>query len=334
MSRRIESLVSVIMLMLLWTGLPALADTASVAPNRGETHFRFVVLADCRGKDQGVNSPVMRQILGEIKKLQPQPSFAVIPGDLVTGNPNPKLLKQQMLHFRQTITGFYPLAFYYLGIGNHETTHETKGEKFFEELFVEQGATFLCGYHKSVYFIDRGSARLFMLNSDHPGEMHTISAGQLKWVKAHVDPAKKHNIFFVHEPSYPTSYNIGNSLDFNPYLRNMFWNLVDSLPGAILFCGHEHFYSRRHIDRTYSETVEGREFRYKRSVYQVTVGGFGAPLSSGYDTKDGVDVLPIGEYHFAVVDVSEDAIKVKVQNIEGKVLDDFTVSQETDRPAP
>jgi hypothetical protein len=41
----------------------------------------------------------------------------------------------------------------------------------------------------------------------------------------------------------------------------------------------------------------------------------------------GVDVPPIGEYHFAIVDVRGDSVTVMAQNLHGKVLDHFSIVQ-------
>lgn len=287
--------------------------------------FRFVVLADSRGNDTGINTSVIKQILARIKGLQPQPDFAVIPGDLVVGHKKTHVLRTQLHYFKRTITQFYPIQFYHVGIGNHEVQQNPEGEVVFMEVFPERKMNYFPHYHKTVYFFDHGPARFFMLNTDHPGEEHTIAQKQLDWVRKNINPQNKFNVFFMHQPSYPTGYNIGNSLDIDSYLRNIFWDFVDSLNGAIVFNGHEHFYSRRHIDRDYNEIVDGKEFTYEKKVYQVTIGGFGGPLTSNFESKAGVDVPPIGQYHFAVVDVDENTLTVSVYDLEGKILDSFSL---------
>ena len=42
-----------------------------------------------------------------------------------------------------------------------------------------------------------------------------------------------------------------------------------------------------------------------------------------YKSKKGVDVPPIPEYHFAVVDITGSNIKVTVINSDGKIIDSF-----------
>ncbi|MGE5631920.1 MAG: metallophosphoesterase family protein, partial [Caulobacteraceae bacterium] len=178
-------------------------------------------------------------------------------------------------------------------------------------------------YHKTVYYFDKNNIRFFMLNSNHPGETHMISDKQLNWVKANLDPAKKHNFYFFHEPAYPTGPHVGNSLDVKKRQRDKLWEIIDRSQNPMVFCGHEHFYTRRHINSDFNKTVNGHTFKFNKLVYQVTTGSFGAPLYKGYTERKDIDVLPISEYHFAIVDVNKDKVKVIVYNLEGKVIDRF-----------
>jgi hypothetical protein len=287
--------------------------------------FRIVVLADSRGGDHGINSVIVRKTLAKVKELDPQPLFAFIPGDLVNGSKNIDNLRDQFQFFKKTIAGFYPIEFYHVGLGNHEVMHNKGGEKLFAQTFIELKENFLCGYNNTVYFFDYGNTRFFMLNNDHPGEEHIIADRQMNWIRKNLNPVQAHYVFFMHEPSYPVGYNLGNSMDVDAFLRSRFWDMVDSLNSAIVFNGHEHFYSRRHIDRDYNETINGRKFEYEKEVFQVTVGGFGGPLAPNFIDKPGVDVPPIGEYHFAVVDINGHGIEVTVFNLDGKQLDHFIV---------
>ena len=51
--------------------------------NVTDSSLHFVVMADCRGTAEGaINTETVRKTLAEIKKLSPQPSFALMPGDL------------------------------------------------------------------------------------------------------------------------------------------------------------------------------------------------------------------------------------------------------------
>lgn len=283
----------------------------------------FVVMADCRGVNEGINSEAILKTLEGIKKITPQPSFAIMPGDLVEGANSYSNEKAQLQHFKDTITKYYPIGFFYPGFGNHEATARESGAQAFDEVFSELNANFLDGFHKTVYFFDKGNARFFMLNSNHYGEEHIISDTQLDWAKANKDLGKKYNLYFFHEPAYPTGAHVGSSLDVNKQQRDRLWEVVDHSENPMVFCGHEHNYTRRHINSDFNETINGQTFKFDKIVYQVTTGTFGAPLYTDYIEKKNVDVPPIPEYHFAIVDLDINKIQVNVYNLDGKVIDHF-----------
>ncbi len=285
--------------------------------------FRFVVMADSRGSDKGINTKAISKTFESIKKIDPQPQFAVMPGDLVGGAESYSEIKAQLLNFKNTVTKYYPIDFFYPGFGNHEASAGTDGELAFEEVFSEIKANFLEGYHNTVYYFDKNDTRFYMLNSNHPGEGHIISDAQLNWIKANTDTNKKHNLYFFHEPAFPSGSHVGSSLDANQLQRDKFWEIIDQSVNPIAFCGHEHNYTRRHINSDFNETINGRAFKFSKLVYQVTTGTFGAPVYKDYTDKKNVDVPPIPEYHFTVIDISNNKIQITVYNLDGKVLDQF-----------
>jgi hypothetical protein len=287
--------------------------------------LRFIVLADSRGSDNGVNSVIVKKILQEIKQLSPQPEFAIMPGDLTDGSNNYSGSIAQLSYFKKIITQFYSVKFFYPGIGNHEMKAGENGEKAFSDTFSEFGANFLDGYNKTSYYFDAGDTRLFMLNSDHPGEMHRIMGKQLDWLKSNIDPSKKHNIFLLHEPPYPTGAEAGNSLDKYPASRDAFWKVVDSSNGPIVFCGHEHNYSRRLVDKSFNEKVGGTDFEFSKQVFQIITGGFGAPLYTQYINKKSMTIPPMPEYHFIIMDINDGGVKIQAVNIDGKIIDSFLI---------
>jgi hypothetical protein len=308
--------------------VPAPSNQSIPSPNTNKAqekdpHLRFVVMADCRGSDRGINTKAVSKTFESIKKIDPQPQFAVMPGDLVGGAESYSEISAQLLHFKNTVTKYYPIDFFYPGFGNHEATGGTEGELAFKEIFSEIKANFLKGYNNTVYYFDKNDTRFYMLNSNHPGESHIISDAQLNWVKANTDTNKKHNLYFFHEPAYPTGAHVGGSLDANQLQRDKLWEIIDQSINPMAFCGHEHNYSRRHINSDFNETVNGRAFKFNKLVYQVITGTFGAPVYKDYTEKKNVDVPPIPEYNFAVVDISNDKIKVTVYNLDGKVIDQF-----------
>ncbi|MGE5628261.1 MAG: metallophosphoesterase [Solirubrobacterales bacterium] len=302
-----------------WNGQPQMAEIPS------QTTLRFVVMADSRGQIEGtINMEAVKKTLAELKKLSPQPSFAIIPGDLAYCKNTYNDTKAELLSFKKLITEYYPIDFYYPGFGNHEAAAGALGEKAFGEVFSEFNANFLNGYNRTVYYFDKNDLRFYMLNTNNPGEDHTISDIQLNWEKNNTNYTKIHNFYFFHEPAYPTGSHVGSSLDANKLQRDKLWKVIDASINPMVFCGHEHIYTRRHINSDFNETIEGEVFNYNKTIYQVTTGTFGAPIASQIyaDTKD-VDVTPEYEYHYTVVDVMGSHVQVTVFNLDGGIIDQF-----------
>lgn len=279
-------------------------------------------MADSRGSDTGVNSKAVIKTLEAIKSISPQPSFAVMPGDLVGGSASYSEIKAQLQYFRNLVTTYYPVQFFYPGFGNHEASAGIKGEEAFEEVFPEINAVFLNGT-KTVYYFDKNNCRFYMLNSNNPGEEHIISDAQLDWIKSNIDIHKKNNFYFFHEPAFPTGAHVGSSLDANKLQRDKLWSIIDGSIRPMVFCGHEHYYTRRHIDASFNENINGHVFNFNKKIYQITTGTFGAPIYKSYHDTKNVDIAPIPEYHFAIVDITNEKVIVTVYNLDRKVIDNF-----------
>jgi hypothetical protein len=321
MYKKVLLIVTIISIILLSCACGFWSTTA----NNEQENFRFVVAGDSRGGTNGVDVDVVNKIMESVKKLSPQPKFMLILGDLVNSTASNDDMKKQIEYFKTVITEYYPIDFFYPGMGNHEMANNVEGHIAFSEVFTEFKANFLKDYMRTVYYFDYGETRFFMLDSNYWEEQHIISDAQLEWLKSNLlaEPGAR-NMFFVHEPPYPTGSHVGSSLDVNPFQRDKLWQIVDSARSPMLFCAHEHTYSRRHINSDFNETISDMSFNFTKIVYQVTTGGFGPPTNNTYlDTKD-VDVPPLAEYNYAVVDIDKNGIRVRAYTPEGDLIDDFS----------
>jgi Icc protein len=285
------------------------------------TH-RFVFIADTRGDYNGVNKPALAKILQLIKGLSPQPEYIITAGDLVGGADSDSAFLSQLQSFKSIFTAYYPINKILPGFGNHEDIGETNNshDKIFQNFFNGFPETSsLSTYDNTAYYLDVGNVRLIMLNSDYQGQLHEIAGGQLDWFKNCMKTGNKMIKFaFVHEPPYPTGANIGYSLDVHPAQRDSFWQVIDNNNVMTLFCGHEHNYSRRIIDKSFSSL-------FTRPVNQVIAGTAGAPLYPQYTSKKGVVVPPNPVYHFAIIDVGQSTTTITAISIDSKVIDQFTL---------
>lgn len=280
------------------------------------SNFRFVVIGDSQGYTHGVNQKVLRELLAQVSSLSPQPSFLLFTGDLIEGDGE---IIEELYYWRQIVTDYYPISMIYPAIGNHNPN-----EKNFAKVFAHLPNNGPAGYHRTVYRFNYGNSRFFCLNSNRDQK---IDSNQRAWLKKHLqhapDQGIEHSFVFFHKPAYPVGRHLGSSLDYHPYFRNIFWKIIDHYQVDLVFNGHEHNYCRRRIDSAMNTTLEGEEFIYENSVYQLICGGGGAELGAETYCMDNVEVGPVMSYHYVVVDVSADLVNVNVYDPDNNLLDAF-----------
>lgn len=299
--------------------------------------FRFAVMADTRkSKEEPVNAEDFQKVLASMKKIHPQPKFIFFPGDLVHGFDTTYAgMTHQFTVWKNTVIPYYPISIFYPGIGNHETADgkpHSQAERAFADVFPEFKVTEeLPGYNRTVYYLDYDNSRFFMLNSNHIGVNHQIDSTQRIWLSRNLNQ-KPHDFIFMHEPAYPISSHIGSSLDAYTTERDAFWKIIDQANVTLVFVGHEHYYARRHINNMFNP-------EYKNNIYQVTTGSAGASLYTAlalnllnkldankqFLRTTNIDVDPISEYQFAIVDVVGKRVTTTVYNVKGKIIDRFVV---------
>lgn len=283
---------------------------------------RFVVMSDSQGLDNGVNTPVVKKALENIKKLELQPGFFVMPGDIVNGASTYDETKKQLEYLKTILTSYYPAEDFYRGIGNHEMEAGVAGERASEEVFKENNVTYMNAYNNSIYYFDKNGSRFWMLNTEHTGFYGTIPDDIIAWIRQNNNPNSKFNFFFYHSPAFPTG---ATGFFGNFYQRDKLWQAIEETNTPIVFNGHEHYYTRRHINSDYNETINGTTFNFTKNVYQVTAGGMPDHLYTDYSEKKDVDVAPISVNHYVVVDVYSDRFEVTAYNMDAAVIDKFEV---------
>ncbi|HEY3375378.1 MAG TPA: metallophosphoesterase [Candidatus Aquicultor sp.] len=275
--------------------------------------YRFVVMADSRGSNNGVNDAVLKRVMKQVKMLSPQPKAIFFVGDMVGGGP---LVSQQLQHWKDIMDNYYPLSMIYPAIGNHEGF-----ESAFSKAFAYLPDNDVKGFGRTAYRVSRGNIEFIVLNSE---ENHSIDGAQRTWLTKQLQDNKARLKFvFFHEPAFPTGSHVGSSLDANQLERDRLWQVLDANGANMVFVGHEHNYTRRHVDASMNETVKGQNFIYHRKIYQVTAGSVGAPLTKSYKSRKNVDIAPKAAYNFAVVDVTSKGFYIRVLDDHGKLIDKF-----------
>lgn len=289
--------------------------------------MRFIVFGDSKGKDNGINKKVLKEIMNETCKLKPEPQFIVMCGDTVAGSYKEEILAFQLKELRYLLQKYHPDKPLIPIVGNHEVNIEPTDDSF-EKVFSRTYSDLipndsLEGYNNTAYYIDFADTRAIILNAFHYGAIHRIDKEQLEWFEEKASEYKKNKFVFVHSPAFPTGAHLGHCLDLYPSDRDAFWKVVDKCGIDIVFSGHEHNYSRRMIDSRFNN----ESICYERNVYQVITGGGGEKLRNKYNSKEGIVVAPIDVYHFLVVDVETDYIKVSAISSKGKLLDAFKINK-------
>ncbi|MDR5587097.1 MULTISPECIES: metallophosphoesterase [Clostridium] len=289
--------------------------------------MRFIIFSDSKGKKNGINEKVLKEIMNETCKLDPEPEFIVMCGDTVAGSCKEEVLTFQLNRLRNLIEKYHPDKPLIPVVGNHEVNIEPiddRFEKIFSTIYSDlKPSEFLDEYNKTVYYIDFDDTRIIVLNAFHYGSTHKIDKVQLNWFEKKVSEYKKNKLVFVHSPAFPTGAHLGHCLDLYPEYRDYFWKIIDKYDIDIVFSGHEHNYSRRIINNSFNNG----KFAYEREIIQVIAGGGGEKLRDKYKSKQGVIVPPIAIYHFLVVDIDSDCIKVCAISSKGKKLDEFKIDK-------
>jgi hypothetical protein len=282
-------------------------------------------MADARGEDEGKNEKIIRRIMDQVINFYPQPNYIIFPGDLIMGSKKPHRIQEQLEYFKGVFKEYLPIELFLPTVGNHDvgsSAEDNTKEKIFAKVFSEFKANnFLEGYNRTAYYIDIGNTRLIVLNTYHADESNQIRGRQLKWFNIVSSESKQYKLVFLHSPAYPTGHHIDSSLDIYPEKRDRFWNVVDKNNIDLVFTGHEHNYSRRIIDSSFST----ENYQFKRGVTQIVTGGAGGPLMDTFEDRRGVIVPPISLFHYVIVDVYGDNLNVTAVSLEGDVIDRFII---------
>jgi 3',5'-cyclic-AMP phosphodiesterase len=278
---------------------------------------RFVVFGDTKGKEDGINKRVLKKILNQAGKLDKKPDFFVSMGDSIAGSTDTAVHKNQMEGFKGLVHSYFPNALILPVTGNHEVNNEPVDDTY-EKLIRD---TYICfkqhgsleSYNNTAYYMDLEYCRFIILNCYHYGELKKVSGEQLSWLERVLAADKKYKIVFIHCPLFPTGAHTGTCLDEFPMQRDKLWEAIEKNNTAVIFTGHEHNYSRRILEGASSK------------VQQVVAGGGGEKLKGTFKSKRGVVVPPKAVYHFVVVDMDAEGIKIKSISIEGKTIDEFEI---------
>jgi hypothetical protein len=189
-------------------------------------------------------------------------------------------------------------------VGNHDRTGREKADAFWQKFFTlpTNGPT---GFSEMVYSFDFKNSHFVVLDSDKPNE-NVVNDAQRTWLDQDLSASKKKNTFvFFHEPAYPVSSKIGESLDVKPKERDALWSILSSHNVTAVFSGHEHIVSRKKIG----------------SLYQFVFGN--TDSFNHLAPKPGMAEYSYLGQSFGIVAIDGNQITIDTYSVDGKLLDSF-----------
>lgn len=262
--------------------------------------FSFGILGDSQYFKAGNPNGGLQKAVRNMQKENPSLVFSM--GDLVSSCDNPGECQPKYAQWKQATAPFSGRI--YAMQGNHDRTGGDKADSAWAASFSfpTNGPA---GFAELAYSFDREDSHFVVLDSEKPKE-NIINDTQRGWLEQDLARNKKPNTFvFFHEPAYPVSSKIGESLDVNNKDRNDLWNILIRHRVTAVFSGHEHIFSRKQVN----------------GVYQFVVGNTD---SFDHDApKPGMAEYSYVGQHYAIITVSGKKKTVKLFTVDGKLINSF-----------
>lgn len=262
----------------------------------------FAVVGDTQGFDANSADDSLKQAAASIAKSNPDLVMTV--GDLVSSCEDSNKCKTKYDNWKKLINPLYSKT--KETVGNHDRSGKEAADKIWQDVFdlPTNGPE---GFSELVYSFDFQNSHFVVLDSEKPEE-HLINKTQRDWLEKDLAANTKENTFvFFHEPAYPVSSKIGESLDAKKSDRDALWDILKNHNVTAVFNGHEHIMSRR--------KVEG--------LYQFVIGN-----TDIYDhdaPKAGLTEYFYRGHHYAIVSVKGREVTVKIFKVDGTELNSFTL---------
>ena len=263
---------------------------------------RFADIADSRGKDNGVNTEILSEIVQAIKN--DRVDFVIVGGDLVTGSKDPKKLESQLMNWREILEPLYSTGVRILPArGNHDVGDRADGNQ-------DQGArqawdnVFTGSYalpdngpegEKNITF-SYTKDNVFVVGLDMyvtPWQINQV------WLDEQFAANDQPHVFvFGHEPAFKVRHN--DCLDDRPAARDLLWESMIAEGSRFFFAGHDHFYDHSRMD-----DGDGNP---DNDVHQMIVTS-GAPLyrDGEYDGENGrwtpTRIKHLKQYGYVLVEI-------------------------------
>ncbi|MFC1735055.1 metallophosphoesterase family protein [Candidatus Hydrogenedentota bacterium] len=251
----------------------------------GERDFRFVVIGDTRGSDNGVNSTILSEMAAVV--ISEGAELVMVTGDLTNDG-----LQAELEYWRQLF--WEPLEAAGIAVysvrGNHDARNSHWNTVFSGPYALPGDGP--PGEINKTYSLTHKNALFVGLDTHIAGRVFQVNQTWLDGVfRANVAP---HVFVFGHAPAFSVQH--ADCLDDYPDQRDAFWNSIGRADGRVYFAGHDHFYNRARIKDSMGVWI-----------HQYVVGSGGAPLvdwSGEYGDSSVEGLAHFKEFGYVVGDVN------------------------------
>ena len=232
--------------------------------------WKFIVTGDSRGKDNGVNTGILGELVAEIVKEDAE--FVLVSGDMVNGYVDQEELASQFNTWLETMEPVYEAGIgVYVVRGNHDVG-EPGGTMAWNKAFSDMPDNGPEGEKNLTYSFTHKN--VFVVAVDQYINPQQVNQ---TWLDGQFAANTQPHIFvFGHEPAFKALHK--DCLDDKPAERDLFWKSIEKAGGRTYFCGHDHFYNHAQID---DDGEPGND------VHQYIAGTAGAPLYDWEGEYDG-----------------------------------------------
>ena len=267
-----------------------------------EPPWKFIIVGDSRGNDNGVNADILSEIADEI--VAQGVDFVLFPGDLVTGGLDQVGMESQLTTWRTTMQpvynagiGVYPVR------GNHDLGSPaslTPWNNIFTGAYGQPTNGPLGEVGVTYSFTHKNA---FVLALD---QYVTLRRVNQSWVDAQLVGNFQPHVFALgHEPAFQVRH--ADCLDDYPTERDAFWASLKAAGCRFYLCGHDHFYDHAMVDDGDGQPAN--------DIHQYLVGTAGAPIVSWSPPYDGNNSgMTVEQWHhvekygYVLVDVFDDDV--------------------------
>lgn len=228
---------------------------------------------------------------------------------------NGPAFRQQLHQFHTLFREYFPdQVRLYPMMGNHEAIGPDAAKIFRKEFDLKDSSPL--GESMVAYTVSIQDTLFVIIPTDYfdiangRGIEHSVTPEMLQWLdKVLHKAALTHRYIFVlgHKPAFstPQVFEKPHNLDTNPDHRDSLWQVLRDNGVLAYFASHEHLYDRSN----------------RKGIWQIISGGGGSPLKGGESNAF---------YHCLLLTIpppGHGLPKVEVLDVDGKVKDEFELSQ-------